>query len=153
MKRMRAMQRAYSPRICAETQQKDGHQKTIIAQSATAGRRPTGVVFLAGLNARHDRFLLPTFAPLIPHLHTRRACARRLCAFGAGKRASRRAPTGKSRLHDPRRITEGPVQNRAAILRSLGWVRDELDRLERALDEGDLLGLLTAARRRAGVGG
>lgn len=60
-----------------------------------------------------------------------------------------------------RRVAGSPVelwleictQNRAAILRSLGWVRDELDRLERALDEGDLLGLLTAARRRAGVGG
>ena len=43
-------------------------------------------------------------------------------------------------------------QNRAAILRSLGWVRDELARVERALNEGDLLEILTAARRRAGGG-
>lgn len=44
-------------------------------------------------------------------------------------------------------------QNRTAILRALGWVRDELDRLERALDDGDLVGPLSEARRRAGVGG
>lgn len=43
-------------------------------------------------------------------------------------------------------------QNRAAVLRALGWVRDELDRVERALNEGDLLEILTAARRRAGGG-
>lgn len=60
-----------------------------------------------------------------------------------------------------RRVAGGPVelwveicsQNRTAILRALGWVRDELDRLERALDEGDLVGLLSETRRRAGVGG
>jgi prephenate dehydrogenase len=43
-------------------------------------------------------------------------------------------------------------QNRVAILRALGWVRDELDRVERALNEGDLREVLTAARRRAGGG-
>jgi prephenate dehydrogenase len=43
-------------------------------------------------------------------------------------------------------------QNRAAVLRALGWVRDELDRVERALNEGDLLEILTAACRRAGGG-
>lgn len=43
-------------------------------------------------------------------------------------------------------------QNRAAVLRALGWVRDELDRVERALNEGELLEILTAARRRAGGG-
>ena len=45
------------------------------------------------------------------------------------------------------------IQNRAAILRSLGWVRDELNRLERALDGGDLAGVLAEACRRSGVGG
>jgi len=43
-------------------------------------------------------------------------------------------------------------QNRAAILRALGWVRGELARMERALTEGDLLEILAAARRRAGGG-
>ena len=43
-------------------------------------------------------------------------------------------------------------QNRAAVLRALGWVRDELDRVERALNEGEVLEILTAARRRAGGG-
>ena len=60
-----------------------------------------------------------------------------------------------------RRVAGSPVElwveicmhNREAILRSLGWVRDELDRLERALSEGGLAEVLTAARRRAGVGG
>jgi prephenate dehydrogenase len=60
-----------------------------------------------------------------------------------------------------RRVAGSPVelwveicaQNRAAILRALGWVRDELDRLERALDEGDLAGVLGEAHRRAGGGG
>lgn len=42
------------------------------------------------------------------------------------------------------------AQNRDAILRSLGWVRAELDHLEQALREGRLLEVLTAARRRAG---
>ena len=59
-----------------------------------------------------------------------------------------------------RRMAGSPVelwveicsQNRSAILRSLGWVRDELDRLEAALNEDTLDGLLTAARRRAGGG-
>lgn len=60
-----------------------------------------------------------------------------------------------------RRVAGSPVElwveicmhNREAILRSLGWVRDELDRLERALSEGGLAEVLTASRRRAGVGG
>jgi prephenate dehydrogenase len=43
-------------------------------------------------------------------------------------------------------------QNRAATLRALGWVRDELVRVERALNEGRLLQILTAAHRRAGGG-
>lgn len=64
-----------------------------------------------------------------------------------------------------RRIASSPpalwaeicTQNRVAILRALGWVRHELDRLERALDAaghdaGDLDALLDAARRRAGEG-
>jgi hypothetical protein len=38
------------------------------------------------------------------------------------------------------------------VLKALGWVRDELDRVERALNEGDLLEILTAACRRAGGG-
>jgi len=60
-----------------------------------------------------------------------------------------------------RRVAGSPVelwaeictQNRGAILRALGWVREELDRLERALDDGELTGLLSEARRRSGVGG
>jgi prephenate dehydrogenase len=60
-----------------------------------------------------------------------------------------------------RRVAGSPVnlwveictQNRDAILRSLGWVRDELDRLERALDDGDLAAVLNEAHRRSGVGG
>ncbi len=60
-----------------------------------------------------------------------------------------------------RRVAGSPVdlwveicsQNRVAILRALGWVRDELDRLEHAVGEGELAGLLSAARQRAGVGG
>jgi len=60
-----------------------------------------------------------------------------------------------------RRVAGSPVElwveicteNRGAILRALGWVRDELDRLERALREGELSEVLHAAHRRAGVGG
>jgi len=60
-----------------------------------------------------------------------------------------------------RRMAGSPVElwveicteNRGAILRALGWVRDELDRLERALREGELSEVLHAAHRRAGVGG
>jgi prephenate dehydrogenase len=43
-------------------------------------------------------------------------------------------------------------QNRAAILKGLAWIRDELDRVEGALNEGHLLDILTAAHRRAGGG-
>lgn len=42
------------------------------------------------------------------------------------------------------------AQNRAAILRALAQVRGELNRLERALDEGNLAELLARAQRRAG---
>lgn len=60
-----------------------------------------------------------------------------------------------------RRVAGSPVdlwaeictQNRSAILSALGWVRDELGRLERALDGGDLAGVLSEAHRRSGVGG
>lgn len=120
MKSMRPMRRAYSPRISGETQQKDGHQKTIIARSATAVRRPAGVVFFAGLNARHDRFLLPTAAVRLPRPHTRHAYACRLCELGAGKRASRRAPTGFAGLHANRSFSDWPVHNRYAILNGFG---------------------------------
>lgn len=48
---------------CEDKQQKDGHRKSLIA-GATAVRRPSGGAFLAGLDARHDRFLLPT-RPLV----------------------------------------------------------------------------------------
>lgn len=41
------------------------------------------------------------------------------------------------------------TQNRAAILRALERVRGELDRLERALDGGDLAEMLSRAQRRA----
>lgn len=119
MKNMRAMRHAYSPRICAEKQKKDGHRKSP-HRYATAGRGLSGGAFLASLDASHDRFLLPSAAPRLPHFHTRRAYARRLCTFGAGKRASRRAPTGFAGLHAPRRTTEGPVQNRVAILNGFG---------------------------------
>jgi len=121
MKSMRAMLvRIIPSHNVRGAQQKDGHQKTIIARGATAGRRPAGVVFLAGLDARHDRFLLPTFATLIPLFHTRLAYARRLCTFGAGKRASRRAPPSFAGLHPLRRIIGGAVQNRVAILNGCG---------------------------------
>lgn len=63
-----------------------------------------------------------------------------------------------------RRVAASPVelwveicaQNRVAILRSLAWVREELDRIQQALGEesaGQLTELLTAAHRRAVVGG
>lgn len=60
-----------------------------------------------------------------------------------------------------RRVAGSPVelwveicaQNRGAILRALGWVRDELDRLERAMEDGGLVAVLSEAHRRSGVGG
>lgn len=122
MKSMRAMLVRISPSHNVRgAQQKQGHRKSP-HRCATAERGPAGGVFLATLDARHVLFLLPTFASLIPHLHTRRAYARRLCKFGAGYRASRRAPTGFAGLHAPRSFSEGPVQNRAAILNGFGFV-------------------------------
>lgn len=99
MKTMRPIQGRIIPSHNARgAQQKDGHRK-IPHRCATAVRGPAGGVSLASLDASHDRFFLPTFAALIPHFHNHRACARCLCTFGAGMRASRRAPPGFSRAH------------------------------------------------------
>lgn len=68
-------------------QQKDGHRKTLIA-GATAVRRPSGGAFLVGLDARHDRFLLPTR----PSVAAQKQATRRPVFLRPGQHASRRAP-------------------------------------------------------------
>ena len=73
---------------CADQQhQKDGHRKTLIA-GATAVRRPSGGASLAGLDARHDRFLLPAR----PSVAAQKQATRRPVFLRPGQHASRRAP-------------------------------------------------------------
>ncbi len=68
-------------------QQKGGHRKILIA-GATAVRRPVGGVFLVGLDARHDRFLLPT----LPVVAAQKLAMRPPVLLRHGWHASRRAP-------------------------------------------------------------
>ena len=136
MKTMRPIQgRIFPSHNARGAQQKDGHRK-IPHRCATAVRGPAGGVFLASLNASHDRFFLPTFAALIPHFHNRRAYARRLCTFGAGMRASRRAPPGFAGLTPPRNGEARAIAcNRAAAVRlrgNSGWTPDPESRGARA---------------------
>jgi hypothetical protein len=120
MKSMRAMCHAYPARIIAQVQEKEDHRQPLIALHATDGRGPVGGACLAGLDALNDYFSLPSAASQLPHLHTRRAYARRLCSFGVGHRTSRRAPTGFAGFHAQPIASAGPAQDRFAFLSGCG---------------------------------